>query len=113
MRGPASTHQLQLLGQLMFQSHVSYSQCGLGSSGTDRLVALVEQVRATRTRRARSGLRGRDALWPLHLEPVGRTIEPVKVLFQSFELCSTRHVWLFVRTWRHSPRSQPTHFREP
>ena len=32
-----------LLGELMYQSHASYGACGLGSSGTDRLV---EQVRA-------------------------------------------------------------------
>src|SRR5881396_4202661 len=30
-----------LLGQLMFESHRSYSACGLGSDGTDRLVELV------------------------------------------------------------------------
>ncbi len=30
-----------LLGELMFQSHASYSACGLGSGGTDRLVELV------------------------------------------------------------------------
>jgi L-arabinokinase len=30
-----------LLGELMFQSHASYSACGLGSDGTDRLVELV------------------------------------------------------------------------
>ncbi|HWC73979.1 MAG TPA: hypothetical protein VG454_08575, partial [Gemmatimonadales bacterium] len=29
------------LGQLMYHSHESYSACGLGSDGTDRLVALV------------------------------------------------------------------------
>ena len=29
------------LGELMFQSHASYSACGLGSSGTDTLVELV------------------------------------------------------------------------
>ena len=28
-------------GELMYQSHASYSACGLGSPGTDRLVALV------------------------------------------------------------------------
>lgn len=33
--------QLVLLGELMYQSHASYSACGLGASGTDRLVALV------------------------------------------------------------------------
>jgi L-arabinokinase len=29
-----------LLGELMYQSHASYSACGLGSEGTDRLVEL-------------------------------------------------------------------------
>jgi galactokinase len=29
-----------LLGELMYQSHAGYSACGLGSGGTDRLVAL-------------------------------------------------------------------------
>ena len=28
------------LGELMYESHASYSACGLGSDGTDRLVAL-------------------------------------------------------------------------
>lgn len=32
---------LELLGELMYQSHASYSVCGLGSDGTDRLVELV------------------------------------------------------------------------
>jgi L-arabinokinase len=32
---------LVLLGELMYQSHASYSACGLGSDGTDRLVELV------------------------------------------------------------------------
>jgi L-arabinokinase len=32
---------LALLGELMYQSHASYSACGLGSGGTDRLVELV------------------------------------------------------------------------
>ena len=31
----------RLLGELMYQSHASYSACGLGSEGTDRLVELV------------------------------------------------------------------------
>jgi L-arabinokinase len=29
------------LGELMYESHASYGRCGLGSEGTDRLVALV------------------------------------------------------------------------
>ncbi len=33
-----------LLGELMFQSHASYSACGLGSDGTDRLVELVREA---------------------------------------------------------------------
>ena len=31
------------LGQLMYGSHRSYSACGLGSDGTDRLVELVRE----------------------------------------------------------------------
>jgi L-arabinokinase len=33
-----------LLGELMYQSHASYSACGLGAEGTDRLVALVREA---------------------------------------------------------------------
>jgi galactokinase len=33
-----------LLGELMYQSHAGYSACGLGSGGTDRLVALARAV---------------------------------------------------------------------
>ncbi len=36
--------QLSLLGELMYQSHASYSACGLGSKGTDILVDLVRQA---------------------------------------------------------------------
>ncbi len=43
----------QLLGELMFQTHNSYSLCGLGSEGTDELVAAVD----TSLRRA-AGLYG-------------------------------------------------------
>jgi len=39
--GAASEEQRLLLGELMYQSHASYGACGLGTSGTDRLVALV------------------------------------------------------------------------
>ncbi len=31
----------QLLGELMYQSHVGYSECGLGSNATDKIVELV------------------------------------------------------------------------
>ncbi|MEO8360902.1 MAG: galactokinase family protein [Vicinamibacteria bacterium] len=36
------------LGELMFQSHASYSACGLGSDATDRLVNLVRSAGAPR-----------------------------------------------------------------
>jgi galactokinase len=32
------------LGELMYQSHDSYSACGLGSSGTDEIVSLVREI---------------------------------------------------------------------
>jgi galactokinase len=38
---PASEERRILLGELMYQSHGSYSACGLGSSGTDLIVSLV------------------------------------------------------------------------
>jgi L-arabinokinase len=34
----------ELLGELMYQSHASYSACGLGADGTDRLVELVRRA---------------------------------------------------------------------
>eukprot|EP00878_Enallax_costatus_P030896 GHUV01033703.1.p1 GENE.GHUV01033703.1~~GHUV01033703.1.p1 ORF type:complete len:600 (+),score=213.73 GHUV01033703.1:750-2549(+) len=34
---------LETLGELMFQSHASYSACGLGSGGTNRLVNIVRK----------------------------------------------------------------------
>jgi L-arabinokinase len=37
-----------LLGELMFQSHASYSACGLGSEGTDRLVELARAIGPSR-----------------------------------------------------------------
>lgn len=39
----ASETQPQSLGELMYQSHASYSACGLGSDGTDKLVRLVRE----------------------------------------------------------------------
>lgn len=43
LQPPASSLD-ELLGELMFQSHASYSACGLGSDGTDRLVELVREA---------------------------------------------------------------------
>jgi galactokinase len=42
--GVPNERRLELLGELMYQSHTSYSACGLGSAGTDRLVALVREA---------------------------------------------------------------------
>ncbi|KAM7459710.1 hypothetical protein LguiA_036704 [Lonicera macranthoides] len=39
-----SDEQLTALGELMYQCHCSYSACGLGSDGTDRLVQLVQEM---------------------------------------------------------------------
>ena len=36
--------RLELMGELMYQSHASYSACGLGSKGTDLLVELVREA---------------------------------------------------------------------
>ncbi len=44
LRGPLDAPVLQLLGELMYQSHQSYSACGLGSDGTDLLVDLVGEA---------------------------------------------------------------------
>lgn len=41
---PVNERQLELLGELMYQSHASYSACNLGSGGTDRLIKLVRQA---------------------------------------------------------------------
>ena len=38
---------LEILGELMLQSHESYNACGLGSEGTDRLVQLVLEEKST------------------------------------------------------------------
>ncbi len=43
LQGDALTNAAQL-GELMYQSHASYSACGLGSGGTDALVNLARQA---------------------------------------------------------------------
>jgi len=40
----ASERVFSLLGELMYQSHQSYTACGLGSEATDRLVELVREA---------------------------------------------------------------------
>jgi L-arabinokinase len=44
LSGPIGDQQLELLGGLMYQSHESYSACGLQSEGTDLLVRLVREA---------------------------------------------------------------------
>ncbi|XP_052620292.1 L-arabinokinase [Lactuca sativa] len=39
-----SEDQLTALGELLYQCHYSYSGCGLGSYGTDRLIQLVQEM---------------------------------------------------------------------
>ena len=46
LKRPEHERTLVLLGELMYQSHASYSACGLGSDGTDRLVELVRAAGA-------------------------------------------------------------------
>jgi galactokinase len=41
---PLSRRRADLLGELLYQSHVSYSRCGLGSPRTDALVHAVRRV---------------------------------------------------------------------
>jgi galactokinase len=40
-RGPSGEEQWTSLGELMYESHASYSACGLGSRGTDTIVEFV------------------------------------------------------------------------
>ena len=42
--GSLDETELRLLGNLMYESHASYSACGLGSDGTDLLVQLVREA---------------------------------------------------------------------
>ncbi|KAA8528210.1 hypothetical protein F0562_035539 [Nyssa sinensis] len=51
----ASDEQLTALGELMYQCHYSYSACGLGSDGTDRLVQLVQQMQHNKSSRHEDG----------------------------------------------------------
>lgn len=44
LRNWRGLEQVDVLGELMYQSHESYSRCGLGSEGTDELVKLVREI---------------------------------------------------------------------
>lgn len=48
LRGSLSENEKVALGELMYQSHASYSSCGLGSKGTDLLVELARAAGADR-----------------------------------------------------------------
>ena len=47
-RGASSDEERAKLGAVMYESHASYGACGLGSSGTDRLVELVRSLGVAR-----------------------------------------------------------------
>ncbi|KAE8665247.1 L-arabinokinase [Hibiscus syriacus] len=46
-----SDEQLTALGELLYQCHYSYSACGLGSDGTNRLVELVQEMQHSKVSR--------------------------------------------------------------
>ncbi|KAJ8758717.1 hypothetical protein K2173_000438 [Erythroxylum novogranatense] len=50
-----SDEQLTALGELLYQCHYSYSACGLGSDGTDRLVRLVQEIQHSKLSTAEDG----------------------------------------------------------
>ncbi|KAG6391367.1 hypothetical protein SASPL_149121 [Salvia splendens] len=50
-----SDDQLTALGELLYQCHYSYSACGLGSDGTDRVVQLVQEMQHSKHSRAGEG----------------------------------------------------------
>ncbi|GAY44535.1 hypothetical protein CUMW_082720, partial [Citrus unshiu] len=51
----ASDDQLTSLGELLYQCHYSYSACGLGSDGTDRLVQLVQEIQHSKVSKSKDG----------------------------------------------------------
>ncbi|KAL7122439.1 hypothetical protein ACP275_01G046100 [Erythranthe tilingii] len=50
-----SDDQFTALGELLYQCHYSYSACGLGSDGTDRLVQLVQEMHHSKLSRSGEG----------------------------------------------------------
>lgn len=51
----SSDEQLTALGELLYQCHYSYSACGLGSDGTDRLVRLVQEMQHGKPSKSEDG----------------------------------------------------------
>ncbi|KAK9946733.1 hypothetical protein M0R45_012180 [Rubus argutus] len=50
-----SDDQLTALGELLYQCHYSYSACGLGSDGTNRLVQLVQEMQHSKASKVNDG----------------------------------------------------------
>ncbi|KAM6550206.1 hypothetical protein CsatB_000014 [Cannabis sativa] len=50
-----SDEQLTALGELLYQCHYSYSACGLGTDGTDRLVQLVQEMQHSKVSKSDEG----------------------------------------------------------
>ncbi|KAK4490886.1 hypothetical protein RD792_001601 [Penstemon davidsonii] len=50
-----SDDQFTALGELMYQCHYSYSACGLGSDGTERLVQLVQEMQHSKISKSAEG----------------------------------------------------------
>ncbi|PQM34291.1 hypothetical protein Pyn_29605 [Prunus yedoensis var. nudiflora] len=50
-----SDYQLTALGELLYQCHYSYSACGLGSDGTNRLVRLVQEMQHSKASKSGDG----------------------------------------------------------
>lgn len=50
-----SDDQLTALGELLYQCHYSYSACGLGSDGTNRLVQLVQEMQHSKASKVDDG----------------------------------------------------------
>ncbi|TQD86798.1 hypothetical protein C1H46_027671 [Malus baccata] len=50
-----SDDQLTALGELLYQCHYSYSACGLGSDGTNRLVRLVQEMQYAKSSKSDDG----------------------------------------------------------
>ncbi|CAI0438813.1 unnamed protein product [Linum tenue] len=50
-----SDDQLTALGELLYQCHYSYSACGLGTDGTDRLVRMVQEMQHSSKSKSEGG----------------------------------------------------------
>nr|XP_009612838.1 L-arabinokinase-like isoform X1 [Nicotiana tomentosiformis] len=50
-----SDDQLNALGELLYQCHYSYGDCGLGSDGTNRLVQLVQEMQHSKASKSGEG----------------------------------------------------------